>query len=92
MPTDTTAFEHHFTPHELADLWKLDASTIRRMFIDEPGVFLCVEEDGGNTRSDYMTLRIPRSVAARVHDRENRKHVDSKSELQRLWKSGTHSN
>lgn len=69
MPTDTTAFEHHFTPHELADLWKLDESTIRRMFMDEPGILLYGEDD----RREYMTLRIPQSVAARVHQRRIRR-------------------
>lgn len=33
-----TAFERHFTPKELAGLWCLDETTIRRMFQDETGV------------------------------------------------------
>ena len=35
---EETAFERHFTPKQLADLWLFHESTVRRMFIDEPGV------------------------------------------------------
>ena len=31
-------FERHFTPKQLAELWSLDESTVRRMFQDELGV------------------------------------------------------
>lgn len=73
MPTDATAFENHFTPRELAELWKLDESTIRRMFIDEPGVLIYGKERRRDGRRDYVTLRIPESVARRVHERRIRR-------------------
>src|SRR5260370_34269936 len=34
----TLIFERHYTPKELATLWALDETTIRRLFYDEPGV------------------------------------------------------
>lgn len=73
MPLDGTAFEHHFTPRELAELWKFDESTIRRMFIDEPGVLIYGKERRRDGRRDYVTLRIPQSVARRVYERRMRR-------------------
>jgi hypothetical protein len=73
MPLDATAFEHHYTPHDLAELWKFDESTIRRMFIDEPGVLIYGKERRRDGRRDYVTLRIPESVARRVYERRTRR-------------------
>jgi hypothetical protein len=63
--------ERHFTPKELADSWGLDQSTVRRMFRDEEGV-LRLPHLGRRGKRDYVTLRIPASVAARVHERRSR--------------------
>jgi hypothetical protein len=73
MPLDGTATERHFTPKELAALWHLDESTIRRMFIDEPGVMVYGKERRKDGRRDYLTLRIPASVVERVHLKRCRK-------------------
>jgi hypothetical protein len=73
MPLDGAAFEHHFTPRELAELWKFDESTIRRMFIDEPGVMIYGKEKRRDGRRDYVTLRIPDSVVQRVYERRMRR-------------------
>jgi hypothetical protein len=59
-------FERHYTPKELADLWRLDQSTVRRMFQDEPGV-LKIGSTGRRKKRDYVTLRIPASTAARFY-------------------------
>jgi hypothetical protein len=59
-------FERHFTPKELAEVWKLDESTVRRMFQDQPGV-LKIGSTGRRTKRDYITLRIPASTAARFY-------------------------
>jgi hypothetical protein len=59
-------FERHFTPKELAELWRLDESTVRRMFQDEPGV-LKIGNTGRRNKRDYVTLRIPASTAARFY-------------------------
>jgi hypothetical protein len=53
-------------------LWGFDHTTIRRMFIDEPGVL----KEGKQVRRDgkrpYVSLRIPESVARRVYERKTR--------------------
>ena len=62
MNAEPPAFEKHWTPQQLAALWALDESTIRRMFIDEPGVLIYGKERRKDGRRDYVTLRIPESV------------------------------
>jgi hypothetical protein len=66
------AFERHFTPRELAKLWLLHESTIRRLFLDEPGVLKYCGSPRLNGRREYVTLRIPASVARRVYERRSR--------------------
>jgi hypothetical protein len=61
-------FERHFSPQDLAELWRLDADTIRRLFEKEPGV-LIVEPGAKNRGRRYRTMRIPESVALRVYRR-----------------------
>ena len=63
--------ERHFAPDELGELWGLSPDTIRRLFDREPGV-LVIERPGSKTRRRYRTLRIPASVAERVHRRMSR--------------------
>jgi hypothetical protein len=60
--------ERHFAPQELADLWNVSVQTIREIFEREEGV-LKIGRDGSRTRRRYKTLRIPESVAERVHTR-----------------------
>ena len=64
-----TAFERHYTPQQLAELWILDESTIRRLFLDEPGVLRYTHSYRRSGRREYVTLRIPESVARRVYAR-----------------------
>lgn len=61
-------FEKHYSVKELAGLWNLSERTIRRMFVGEPGV---VEwgADERRRKRPYKTIRIPESVARRVHRR-----------------------
>ncbi len=65
-PPDVSPFERHYTPKELAALWQLDESTIRKLFQDQPGVFK-IGQIGRRSRRDYVTLRIPESTAARFY-------------------------
>jgi hypothetical protein len=58
--------EPHYTPSELAKLWGVDPETIRNVFRNEPGVLKLGNNGGKRT---YVTLRIPESVAERVHRR-----------------------
>jgi hypothetical protein len=58
--------EELLTPQELAKLWKFDESTIRRWFMDEPGVVVFGEEDRRDGKRQHTKLRIPQTVAQRV--------------------------
>jgi hypothetical protein len=60
-------FEALYTPRELSQLFKFDERTIRRWFIDEPGVLKFGKEDRRDGKRQYVTLRIPASVATRVY-------------------------
>ena len=62
-----STFEQHFSPEQLGDQWGLSADTIRRLFENEGGV-LVIQRAGKKSRR-YRTLRIPESVALRVHRR-----------------------
>ncbi len=70
--TAVVAFERHFTAQELAELWKLDETTIRRIFQDEPGVFKVGRSNRRDGKRDYVTLRIPESVALRIYQERTR--------------------
>jgi hypothetical protein len=64
--------EHHFQPADLAKLWGLSPSKVRRLFENEPDVLRIGEPSrrvGRVLKRAYYTLRIPQSVAQRVHDR-----------------------
>jgi hypothetical protein len=69
---EETAFERHYTPQQLAELWLLHESTIRRLFLDEPGVLKYGNSYSRSGRREYVTLRIPESVARRVYARKSR--------------------
>ncbi len=60
--------ERHYEPTELAELWGVSVQTIREIFKSEEGV-LKIGSNGTRSRRRYMTLRIPESVAKRVHTR-----------------------
>ena len=66
--TPKAADEPHFTPEELARDYKLHPATIRKTFIDEPGV-IRLGHPARRGRRQYFTLRIPASVAERVFKR-----------------------
>ena len=72
MESQKKAFERHFTPQELAELWKFDESTIRRMFVDEPGVLIVGKSSRHDGKRDYVTLRIPESIARQFYERKVR--------------------
>ena len=71
-PTSTqdsidSPFETLYTPRELSLLFKFDERTIRRWFIDEPGVLKFGKEDRRDGKRQYVTLRIPAFVANRAY-------------------------
>jgi hypothetical protein len=59
-------FERLYTPAELGEKWRLDPSTIRRIFQDMPGVFKPLGHIERRGKRSYETLRIPESLALRV--------------------------
>jgi hypothetical protein len=67
-PSDIAALERHYSPDELGTIWGLSADTLRRVFEKEPGV-LVIEGTKNTARRRYRTIRIPESVAMRVHRR-----------------------
>lgn len=60
--------EKKYTPGELAEMFKLHPDTVRRLFVDEPGV-VRLGHGGRSRRRQYFSLRIPESVATRVFGR-----------------------
>ena len=63
------AVERHFAVNEVGTLWKLSATTVARIFRDEPGVLKIGRAQTRRGHRSYTTLRIPESVVQRVHRR-----------------------
>jgi hypothetical protein len=59
------AFERHYSPAELAEIWGVSENTVRRIFQDQPDVLKISKTKKG--KRAYETLRIPASVVRRVH-------------------------
>jgi hypothetical protein len=62
-----TYLERHLSVAELSSLWNLSEDTIRDLFLPEPGVIV-IQNPRRRIRI-HRTLRIPESVAERVHKR-----------------------
>ena len=62
-----TVLERHFSVEELAESWRVSDDFVRRLFQNEPGVVVFMNVRPG--RRVYRTIRIPESVALRVHER-----------------------
>ncbi len=60
------AFEPHLTIQQIAEMWNLSPDAVRRIFRKEPGV-VEIKEKSAFKRRTYVTLRVPKSVARRVH-------------------------
>ena len=69
MLASEAAFERHYSVDELAALWGMSGDFVRRLFLHEPDVVIFHHRPG---RRVYRTLRIPESVAQRVHLRLRR--------------------
>lgn len=65
--SDLPALEPHFSVQVLAEVWRLDESTIRRIFEEAPGVLRLANERRRSGKREYVTLRIPASVAQREY-------------------------
>jgi hypothetical protein len=62
------ALERHYTPKEISEMWGWSPKTVIRRFVNEPGVLL-VRREETRTKRSYSQIRIPESVALRVHER-----------------------
>jgi hypothetical protein len=67
VPVCTPALVRHLTPAEIAEAWRVDETTVRRIFLDIPGVLKLGRTVGGRRKRSYVTLRIPAEVAERVY-------------------------
>jgi hypothetical protein len=61
--------DKHFSPNDLAKAWGISAELVRQLFRTEPGVLRLGEQKQQAKTRSYVTLRIPKSVAERVHKR-----------------------
>ena len=64
--------EPHFTPEQIATLWSLSVSKVRRLFSDEVGVLKIGQPSrsvGRKLKRRYYSSRVPQSVLERVHAR-----------------------
>lgn len=64
-----SSLEPHYSVQVLAELWRLDESTVRRIFECVPGVLRLGNDKRRSGKRDYYTLRIPASVAEREYQR-----------------------
>ncbi len=69
LTTSPSSLEPHYSVQVLAELWRLDESTIRRIFESAPGVLRLGNERRRSGKREYFTLRIPASVAEREYQR-----------------------
>jgi hypothetical protein len=68
--TNLMVDEKHFSPTELAEAWGVSAETIRILFKNEPGVLRLPSQAEHEPKAKvrkYESLKIPQSVAERVH-------------------------
>lgn len=68
IPDSPIILEPHHSVQFYAELWSLDETTVRRMFENEPDVLRITKgQKRKNGTREYVTLRIPYSVAERVY-------------------------
>jgi len=65
--TNLMVDEKHFSPTELAEAWGVSAETIRILFRNEPGVLRLPSQQASRNKREYVSIKIPQSVAERVH-------------------------
>jgi len=66
--------QRHYHINELAELWGMSPNMIRRWFENEPDV-LRITVGYGRGKDHRVCLRIPESVAERVHREKSRPDV-----------------
>lgn len=73
-PVQGLEVEQHYTIYEIAEKWHVSARSVHRLFLDEPGVLKIgtLGEFGKRKGRTKITLRIPASVLARLHEQRSR--------------------
>jgi hypothetical protein len=61
--------ERHYSVAEISQMWQLSPDSVRKLFEREPGVLAFGGDHTTGHKRRYTTLRVPESVAARVHRR-----------------------
>jgi hypothetical protein len=61
--------EQHFSPKDLASKWGVSEQTIRNLFEKESDVLRYGNPESSRSRRRYINVKIPQSVAERVHKR-----------------------
>lgn len=70
--TEPPSTEKHYSPKEVAALWGLDESTVRKRFQDVAGVLKLTRPVSRRGKRSYVTLRIPQSVLDSFHRERSR--------------------
>lgn len=65
--------EAHYSVKDIAKKWNVDEETVRKVFIDEPGVLDLGKRDRRDGKRNYCVLRIPESVLTRVYARRTQR-------------------
>ncbi len=61
--------EQHFTVKQIADMWSIGETTVRRLFEDMPGVLRISQPViQQRKRRPKVTLRVPASILQRAHE------------------------
>lgn len=69
-PAPPNALEPHYSLKQIAEAWGISVRMARRIFRDQPGVVDPTVHKSLTSRP-YQILRIPASVAARVHEQRS---------------------
>ena len=73
VQSSMTATEKHYTVSEVAEMWGIGTSTVKRLFEDTPGVLRISQPVLLNRRrAPKVTLRIPASLLERTHEQWSR--------------------
>jgi hypothetical protein len=78
---DSLSSEQHYTAQELSKTWAVSAMTIYRIFEDEEGVLIFGSPETLNKRK-RISMRIPKSVAERVHQKLHNRGKAKREEKQ----------
>jgi hypothetical protein len=68
VAAEPAPIERHYTAGEVADLWRFNVETVRRLFENEPGVIV-LQTLARKGKRPYRTIRVPQTVLDRVHKR-----------------------